>query len=220
MSNKAVIALTDTEIIDKVISGDKQLYEHIIRKNNPVLYKIGRSYGLSHDDVEDCMQETFIAAYLNLGKFERKSAFPTWLIRIMINNCLKKLRKEKGIFTDPLSHNEHEKNEDMREETVSFSFNHTERHFLRNELSKIMEKAIEQLPDSLRLTFILREVEGYSVLETANALNITETNVKVRTNRAKEILKGILEKWYSRAEIYEFNLMYCDRIVEKVMSKI
>ena len=70
--------------------GETALYEIIIRRYNPYLYKTGRSYGYNHQDTEDLMQETFINAYTNLKKFENRSSFKTWVTRIMLNNCFQK----------------------------------------------------------------------------------------------------------------------------------
>ena len=78
---------TETEIVNRILGGEKALYEIIVRQFNPYLYKTGRSYGYGHDDTLDLMQETFIDGYRNLGQFEGRSGFKTWIIRIMMNNC-------------------------------------------------------------------------------------------------------------------------------------
>ncbi|HKP32963.1 MAG TPA: sigma factor, partial [Chitinophagaceae bacterium] len=75
--------LAEKEILDRMLSGEKELYEILIRRNNALLYRIGRSYGLSHVDVQDVMQETYLAAYQQLRNFQRRSSFTTWIIRIM-----------------------------------------------------------------------------------------------------------------------------------------
>ncbi len=78
--------LSDIESIQKIIGGEVALFEILIRRNNAFLYKTGRSYGYSHDDTQDLMQDTFINAYSNLPKFENRSSFKTWVIKIMLNN--------------------------------------------------------------------------------------------------------------------------------------
>jgi len=85
--------ISEAELVDRIREGEKALFEILIRRNNPFLYKIGMSYGYSHEDVEDLMQETFIAAYLNLEKFEGRSRFKTWITRIMLNQCYRKAQK-------------------------------------------------------------------------------------------------------------------------------
>src|SRR5436190_3052243 len=84
---------TDEEVIHKILGGETALFEILIRRNNPFLYKTGRAYGYNHEDTQDLMQETFVSAYLNLSKFESRSALKTWLIKIMLRNCYRKQQK-------------------------------------------------------------------------------------------------------------------------------
>ena len=81
---------SDVEIIQRILSGKPALFEILIRRNNPFLYKAGRCYGYSHEDTQDLMQDSFIDAYVNLSKFENRSSFKTWLLKIMMNNCFRK----------------------------------------------------------------------------------------------------------------------------------
>ena len=92
--------LIESEIIQRIVNGEKSLYEIIVRRFNAYLYKVGRSYNYNHEDTQDLMQETFIDAYKNLSAFEGRSGFGTWLIRIMLNNCYRK--KEKASFKNEI----------------------------------------------------------------------------------------------------------------------
>jgi RNA polymerase sigma factor (sigma-70 family) len=205
---------SDTEIIERIIAGETKLYEILIRRYNPFLYKIGRGYGYAHQDTEDLMQESYISAFYSLSKFENRSAFKTWLTRIMLNHCFQKKQKfsfQKEIVTD-------------KQTEISTAMFHqstdSEKSLINKELGHLLETALEKIPEDYRLVFTLRELNGLSISETVEALNITESNVKVRLNRAKKMLRTEIETMYSPEEIYEFNLVYCDRIVEKVMSQI
>src|ERR1044072_2612346 len=93
MSDKKVQEYTDIEIIRQVLAGNTAVFEIIIRRYNPYLYKVGRSYGFNHQDTEDLMQEAFINSYVNLKQFAERSSFKTWLIRIMLNQCYRKAHK-------------------------------------------------------------------------------------------------------------------------------
>ncbi|HJY21500.1 MAG TPA: sigma factor-like helix-turn-helix DNA-binding protein, partial [Hanamia sp.] len=95
-----------------------------------------------------------------------------------------------------------------------------EKYVMNKELKHVIENALQQIPHNYRMVFTLRELNGFSVSETAVALNIMENNVKVRLNRAKSMLRTQIEKMYSPEDIYEFNLIYCDAMVERVMEKI
>jgi RNA polymerase sigma factor (sigma-70 family) len=206
---------TDTEIIDKILAGEKQLYELLIRRNNPFLYRIGRSYNYNHQDTEDLMQETYIKAFFNLAKFEGRSSFKTWICRIMLNNCYHK--KQSGVYKHESS------TEEITIEKIFPMLHHhsnTENSVLTKELGSILERALERIPENYRLVFTLRELNGLSTNETSELLNLSETNVKVRLNRAKSMLRSFIESRYSPADIYEFNLAYCDSMVERVMARI
>ena len=205
---------SDLEIIGRISNGEKALYEIIVRRYNPYLYKIGRSYNYNHEDTQDLMQETLIDVYNNLLQFEGRSVFKTWIIRIMMNNCFRK--KEKLTFQNEKCINAHENSKPM----FSNSNNDTYKIVQNRELGKIIETALAKIPFDYRMAFSLREINGLNVAETADLLSISEMNVKVRLNRAKTMLRQEIEKTYSANELFEFNLIYCDAIVENVMKKI
>lgn len=213
---KTVQQYTDTEIVAQVLSGRTALFEILIRRYNPFLYKIGRSYGFHHHDTEDLMQETFINSYLHLKSFAGRATFKTWLIRIMLHQCYHKAQKagfQKERPTDLLPDNSN----------FMFADNHSSDYgkaVINKELNKVVEACLQRLPEDYRITFTLRELTGLSVLETASLMQTTASNVKVRLNRAKAMLRREIEKTYTPQDIYEFNLVYCDRIVEAVMKSI
>ena len=96
----------------------------------------------------------------------------------------------------------------------------TEKSILNKELGHVLENALNKIPEDYRVVFTLRELNGLNVAETSEAASISETNVKARLSRAKTMLRSEIEKMYSPEDIYEFNLIYCDRIVERVMASI
>jgi len=214
---KNVQPYTDAEVINGILSGNKSLFEILIRRYNPDLYKIGRGYGFSHQDTEDLMQETFISSFQNLSKFENRSSFKTWIIRIMLNQCYHKSHKldyqnKPGI--------EISVNQNSGAMYLTTKHSNPDRSVVNKELKNVIETALKNLPEDYRMTFTLRELTGLNVAQTAELLNITTANVKVRLNRAKMVLRKEIEKIYSPEDIYEFNLIYCDKIVDEVMKKI
>ena len=96
----------------------------------------------------------------------------------------------------------------------------TNKTVINRELNFVIENSLQQIPLDYRLVFTLREVNGLNVAETADTLNISEANVKVRLNRAKTMLRKEVEKSYSAEDIFEFNLVYCDAMVQRVINKI
>ncbi|MBL0255683.1 MAG: sigma-70 family RNA polymerase sigma factor [Chitinophagaceae bacterium] len=206
--------LSEEEIIQRILAGEKPLYELIVKRFNPTLYKIGRSYNYNHQDTQDLMQDSFIDAYKNLKQFEGRAHFKTWIIRIMLNNCYRK--KEKLSFKNELTTDFNENAKPMFSNTQYNAVNNIQ----NRELGHIIENALATITEDYRIVFSLREINGLNVAETAELLGISEANVKVRLNRAKTILRNKIELAYSNVELYEFNLQYCDAIVINVMQKI
>ncbi len=206
---------SDAEIIQKILEGEVALFEILIRRNNAFLYKTGRSYNYNHENTQDLMQDTFIEAYSNLSKFEGRSSFKTWIIKIMLNNCFRKRQKfsfKNEVATEMTEKSKPMFSNDQHQDPAGAVSN--------RELSFIIEKALSRVPPDYKMVFSLREINGLNVAETADVLNITEANVKVRLNRAKTMLRKEIEKSYTVEDIFEFNLLYCDPMVERVMSLI
>ena len=212
---KALGQYDDIAIIQKILQGEFELFEILIRRNNPFLYKTGRSYNYNHQDTQDLMQDTYMDAYASLKKFENRSSFKTWLIKIMLHNCFRK--HQKFSFKNEVSNGIIDKSIPMFQQQQNTD---TSKTVINRELNTVIENALQQVPLDYRMVFSLREMNGLNVIETAAALNISEANVKVRLNRAKAMLRKEIEKTYTAADIFEFNLVYCDAITNTVMSKI
>jgi len=218
MNNQSTVVtgnISDNEIISRVLKGEKNLYANIVRKYNQRLYRVGMSIINDDTEVEDVMQVAYIRAYENLGKFAFKSAFSTWITRILINESLLRLKKRKQSLNmnDDMMTNEiyHHRLADSQTPLMSV---------VNSELKVILEKAIRQLPEKYRTVFIMREIESMNIAETRECLDLSEVNVKVRLNRAKAMLKNSLAEYYRKEDILNFHLSRCDRIVENVMRQI
>ncbi len=208
---------SDEELVVRILAGETSLLEILIRRYNPLLYKIARSYGLNHEDAEDMMQESFFAAYTTLPQFRREASFKTWLTRIHLNKCYHKISyghlKYEEAAKETLPENTpllHPSQDQMQ----------TDKTIINRELAGFLELSLQQLPLIYRNVFVLREVEGFSIAETASLLEISQVNVKVRLNRAKAMLQKQLEHFYTTTELYEFHLCYCDKIVAHVFDRI
>lgn len=208
------VNMEDSDLIALIREGEKEIYRFIIKRYNPYLYKIGRSYNYNHADTEDLMQDTFIDAYKHLNQFQGRSSFKTWITRIMLNNCYRK--QQKFSFKKEISKELFEESRPM----YSNTHNQTERVVRSREIRDIVEGALAQLPLKYRLVFSLREMNQMNVTETASLLGISKANVKVRLSRAKSMLREQIEKSYSPVDLFEFNLVYCDPMVDRVMAKI
>lgn len=202
---------TDRELVDRILNSETALFELVIRRNNASLYRIGMMYRFSHEDTQDLMQETYIEAYKHLHQFESRSSFRTWISKIMLHLCYRKTQtwgwKHVEAMTDDSPVSDMETNE-------------TSDIVMNKELNSVIEKSLLNIPEKYRIAFALREINGLSVVETANILEVSEGNVKTRVNRAKAYLRNEIEKFYNKEEIFEFNLIYCDAMVDRVMRKI
>lgn len=207
---------SDKDIIQKILAGERSLFEILIRRINSFLHKTGMSYGFSHEDTQDLMQETFINAYMNLSKFEGRSSFKTWAMKIMINNCFQKINKHSFQKETTSAKSINEKS------TPMYSVQHPDPHksAVNRKLAYVVENSLINIPLEYRMVFSLRQISGLNVSETAEVLNISESNVKVRLNRAKSMLRKEIEKVYTPEEIFEFNLIYCDAMVKRVFENI
>jgi len=204
---------SDEVLVGEILNGETALFEILIRRYNPYLYKIGRSYGYNHEDAQDLMQETFIAAYIALPKFEGRASLKTWISKIMLNQCFHK--RQKAAY---LSHADVPIRENAS--PLFFAAADTGQTVMNRELQQVIERALADIPEPYRMVFTLREINGMNVGETADVLDISAANVKVRLNRAKAMLRCEIEKSYSGDEIFSFNLVYCDAVVSHVMKRI
>jgi len=209
--------LADAEVIKRIVDGETALMEILIRRYNPVLYKIARSFGFNHQDAEDLMQETHFSGYKNLAQFGFRASYKTWISKIMMHNCIYKTKYGYKKNEQPHSDLIDEYAQPMYSAQKNGT---TEQTVLKREFTKVLENTLQQIPVAYRMVFILREAEGLSVAETAELLNISPVNVKVRTNRAKAMIQKQLEQLYSSSDVYEFNLIYCDKMVKKVFDRI
>lgn len=177
--------------------GDRAEFARLVEEYSPLIYRLGLKMLNNPQDAEDILQETFIKAYKHIGKFDGRSSISTWLYRIATNEALMSLRKK-------------------RPETVSFDIPSTyetepqeplqivdwcclpEEEFLTAEGRMRLDEAAEQLPDSLRVVFVLRDIEGLSTRETAEVLDISEMAVKTRLSRARLRLREDLSTYFGK----------------------
>ncbi|HWP83161.1 MAG TPA: RNA polymerase sigma factor [Bacteroidota bacterium] len=215
----AAQATSDEEAIAKVLAGETAAYEQIMRRYNPRLFRIVRSYLTDEDEIEDVIQEAYIKAYEALPRFEKRSSFSTWVIRIAINEALARVKQRKRL--SPIGDTASDDTGYVIEAIGPLQNNETPIETLMNsELKYILEEAVDRLPENYRSVFVMREIEGMSIAETSESLDITQTNVKVRLNRAKEMLRDFISGFYHDAEVFHFDLVRCDRIVHNVLRRI
>jgi RNA polymerase sigma factor (sigma-70 family) len=204
--------ITDDIVIEEILLGNKERYGLLMKRHNQRLYRLAKGYLHDEAEIEDCMQEAYVKAFLNLPNFGQRSSFPTWISRILINECLQlQRRRQKHAL---VSYNE-----------IRIHMNQADPHTpesssMRKELRAHLEANITALPEKYRVVFILREVERLNVEETARVLSISEGNVKARLSRAKEMLRESLLETYPVGEVFEFHAVRCERVAQRVMERV
>ncbi len=204
--------LNDERIIDSVLAGDIDQFEEILKRYNSVMYRVGISYLKNTADAEDAMQSAYIKAYLNLSSFRSTASFKTWIIRIMINECKMMIRSKRSSWNILQIFQ-------RKQQQTNYYLSH-DHNVVTSELKKVLENVVLQLPSKYRLVYIMREIDGMSVKETAELLNITPENVKVRSHRAKELVRKEIMQLNHNNQLFDYHLNRCNPFRARVMSEI
>jgi RNA polymerase sigma-70 factor (ECF subfamily) len=201
------------EVVARVRAGDLELFEVLMRRHNPRLYRAIRAIVRDEAQAEDVMQEAYVKAYAGLKDFEGRSQFSTWLIQIGVNEAIARSRHAR---LSPVQ------NDDLDTIDVPARTQDPERQISSAQLVGLLEKAVDGLPAGYREVFMLRQVEGLSVAETAEALSLTEEAVKTRAFRAHERLRTQLDTWLdgTAKELFTFYAPRCNRVVANVFARI
>lgn len=181
----------DIDLIDRALEGDQQAYKEILTRYRNPLYNL--LYRMVHNkmETEDLVQEAFIKAFASLASFNDEYAFSTWLYKIAINNCIDHFRKKK-LKTFSLDKPISSKDGEIRREFPDPSYR-PDKTLLSKEKDKLIEEAIQNLPEKYRISIVLRHNEDKSYEEISQILNIPLGTVKARIFRAREMLKRQLK---------------------------
>jgi len=210
----APTGLSDAEVVRRVLGGEAALFEVLMRRYNQRVFRAIRSVLRGDHESEDAMQEAWLSAYSHLGQFQGASSFSTWMTRIALNEALGRAGRRSRL--EPLDEVADE-DRGMRSNTQD-----PEGRTADRELGRMLEAAVDELPDLYRSVFVLREIEGMSTADAALALEVSEEVVKVRLHRARLALRDRLyAKVGSAAEgAFVFLGWRCDRMVANVMGRI
>jgi RNA polymerase sigma-70 factor (ECF subfamily) len=181
--------------IEALREGDRAEFAHIVEQYSPMIYRLGLKMLNNPQDAEDILQETFIKAYKHIHNFDGRSSVSTWLFRIATNEALMSLRKKHldTVSFDTPTNYVTEPQEPLQ--IVDWCCL-PEDEYLTAEGRLRLDEAAGRLPESLRIVFVLRDIEGLSTRETAEVLEISEMAVKTRLSRARLRLREDLSKYY------------------------
>jgi RNA polymerase sigma-70 factor, ECF subfamily len=186
---------TDLTLVHAAQRGDKRAFAQLVETYERRVYNLARKMMRNPQDAEDVLQETFLSVYRHLDTFRGDSSFATWLYRIAMNASLMKLRGHKEL---PISLDEPIDSDGdgaLPREIVDWGIT-PEEALLNGETRAQMDAAVAALPEILRAVFVLREIEGLNVEETANILGISVPNVKTRLHRARMLLRESLTAYF------------------------
>jgi RNA polymerase sigma-70 factor, ECF subfamily len=209
-------ALSDQEVVDRVRAGETALYEVIMRRYNQRLYRIARAILRDDAEAEDVMQDAYVRAYAHLDQFLGRASFSTWLSRIAVHESLARLRLR--------NRNRQLETEADGELSINMTCKspNPEQSASNTQAKELLEQAVLKLPEHYRTVIMLRHIEELSTSETAEALDITEENVKVRLHRGHGMIRNwLLESIGTNAkEAFPFMGIRCDRVVQGVFNRL
>jgi RNA polymerase sigma-70 factor (ECF subfamily) len=206
----------DEDVIARVLAGEKELYEIIMRRYNQRLYRIARAILRQDDEAEDVVQDTYVRAYQHLDQFLGRARFSTWLTKIAVHEALARAKKKNRMQDIEAMI------ADERETALTAPMASPEHQASTTEMGRLLEQAVLSLPKHYRLVFMMRDVEEMSTADTAAALALSEDNVKIRLHRARLLLREelVTRASASRTKIFSFLGARCDRIVQNVLARI
>lgn len=190
-------SVTDADLVRSAKAGELAAFEELATRHERKIYSVAYRILQNPHDAEDVTQQAFLSAVENLMAFREESSFATWINRIATFAALKIIRKRKGLDTVSLEATT-ERQDDYdsipHPEYIADWSHSPEQLVDRHEIHRLLDDALAGLDEKLRVVFVLRDIEGMSVKETAEALDLTEANVKVRLLRARLQLREQLTR--------------------------
>jgi len=187
----------DMELVHASKNGDVAAFGELVKRYDRKLLRIAQSVTHNREDSQDAVQEAFLKAYQNLAEFREASQFSTWLIRITLNQSLMKLRK-RNITKEVSLDEDFQAEGDVLPREIADWVPNPEQLYWGSELRDILTKTLEELLPISRAVFVLRDIEGFSIEQTAVALNLSQSAVKSRLWRARLQLRNSLTKYFSK----------------------
>src|SRR6266853_4019013 len=190
----------EMQLVRAAKQGDDKAFEELVRRYDRNVFRIAQHITQNREDAEDVVQDAFLKAYGNLNQFQEQSKFYTWLVRIAVNEALMKLRRRRPERMVSLDEEVKTEDDSVPREVADWSPN-PEQQYNQAELKEILSKTIQGLPPSFRTVFVLRDVEGLSTEETAEALDLSIPAVKSRLLRARLQLRERLNRFFKKRNV-------------------
>jgi RNA polymerase sigma-70 factor, ECF subfamily len=211
----------DAALARRVALGDSAAFEALMRRYNRRLYRLARSMLRDAAEAEDALQDAYLAAYQAIGSFRAEASLATWLSRVVVNQCLGRIRRQARrdniVPMVPLAGPDEQEGPAMPADEND----RPDHALVRSELRAVLERKLDELPEVFRTVFVLRSVEELSVEEVAQSLDLPEATVRSRHFRARSMLRESLARDLDIAErdLWAFDGERCDRIVASVLAR-
>jgi len=212
----------ERNLVERAKSGDQSAFRAIMEQNNQRLYRVARAVMKDDTEAEDVVQETYLRAFFNLSKFRGESSLTTWLTRIALNEALGRKRKQRAMVTLETLETAQQTSAQIIQFPAMNTETDPERSAAQNEIQRLLERAMDALPEPFRVVFVMRDVEEMSIEETASHLGIRPQTVKTRLHRARRLLRQSLDGQLASTlkETFPFAGARCVRITEAVLSRL
>lgn len=210
----------DSSLVRRVVAGDRSAFELVMRRYNRRLYRLARAALRDATEAEDALQDAYLQAYRSLHQFRGDASLSTWLSRLVLNECLGRLRRNtrRQNVIPIVSTNTDSEIDAVADPGADLP----DKMLGRAQLRDLLERKVDELPEAFRLVFALRSVEEMSVEDVAQTLGIPEATVRSRHFRAKGLLRESLAQQIDLAErdVFEFGGAHCDRMIARVMARL
>lgn len=215
-------ALEDADLAALVCGGDREAFRQVMRRCNQRLYRVVRGVVDDDAEAEDVVQEAYVHAYANIAGFRGEASLATWLARIALNEAYGRLRRRRQ--TMDIEQVDAVAGEPGRVVPFPNRFGGEDpaAAAAREQVRRLLERAVGGLPEAFRVVFVLREVEGCSVEETADLLGLRAETVKTRLHRARRLLRNALHDNVAATlgDAFPFLGARCERMTEAVLARI
>jgi len=216
-------ASPDGELVDLAREGLSGAFREIMQRNNQRLYRLARSIVRNDDEAEDIVQDAYCRAFAALDGFRGEASLATWLSRITLNEALMRQRRRRPMVDlDAIEEVQIKPGAEVIAFPLLVSQPDPEREVAQREVRRMLEQAIDALPEAFRTVFVMRVVEGLSIEETARLLDLKGETVKTRLHRAKRLLQQGLESRLraTLSEAFPFGQLRCARLTATVLERV
>ncbi len=216
------MSVSDQDLVARILRKEESAARALMQRYNRRLYRVARSVVRDDSEAEDVLQEAYLKAFASLGSFRSDSSLSTWLIRIVINEGLQRLRRRTDVPASDIEENVERGGGEVIPFPAARAAIDPERAIAQRQLCQLVERAIDRLPCDFRIVLVARVVEGLSVEETAAAFGLQAETVKTRLHRARRLLKEALAEHLGPqfAELFPFADKRCERITVAVIARL